>query len=142
MDLSSVSVDEYIVLQATLASIDNKEYECKSCLTKFRGRQDEKVMLEKSRVLKGCFQTSKVVFPIGNLEFRRCPGNYTAPVVFNFYELFEKYKSGTMPFSGGMAEQPNKIIEVFRIIGSYEYEKQKREIARQNGRRSQSQNRR
>lgn len=49
----------------------------------------------------------------------------------NYLEWHNKYEQGVLPFPGSMSEQPNKIIELFKMIDLYKQDKMKQEIQKQ-----------
>lgn len=53
------------------------------------------------------------------VSFRSCPGNVAARWIPDYIAVYLAYKKGKFPYSGGYLDQPNKIIEVFEIIGHH-----------------------
>ena len=70
-----------------------------------------------NRRSKGCFDYSTKAYRLGNFKYDTCIGNYAKPIDF-YIEAFTLFEKGIMPFKGTIAEQPNKIIEVFNIFAT------------------------
>jgi hypothetical protein len=140
-EISSITTEDYIKLKGTLYDLANRDFICSECVTKFKGRTDEKEMLRKTKTTRNCetVSTPSMLFQVYDLKSKRCPGNlFSREVVFH-YELFQKFKLGILPFQGSLSDQPNKIIEIFKIIEEWEIDRQKKEIEA-NGRRNLSKN--
>lgn len=125
-------------MRATLYAIDNPEFNCTSCLSKFSGRQDEEKMLSASRRVKSCASVgSQVVATIENddrsesIKFRTCPGNFFSYGSVSILGLHKHFKEGFLPFAGPLAAQPNKILEAFSLIDVYNNERLEKERKRQ-----------
>jgi len=75
-------------------------------------------MIEKgmrSRRSKGCFDFTSKAYRLENIRYNNCIGNHAVPIDF-FMEAFALFDKGIMPFDGALADQPNKIMEVFDLI--------------------------
>lgn len=123
-------------LKATLAVIDNAEWDCEKCLSKHAGRKDAEEMTQKMRAVKGCeTQMPVVIATIANnagtqkLSFKRCPGNFYSPHAGDVLKLHGLFKAGHLPFAGSVTEQPGKILEAFNVIDAYNQDKA--DLARQ-----------
>ena len=89
-------------------------------------------MIEKSRRVKGCWdQTVKPIARIGDISFTKCVGNYHAPIVLKYLEMYHAYEKGILPYRGSLSEQPNKILEIFGVITTHKHEKMIKEQKRQ-----------
>lgn len=74
--------------------------------------------MEKSRInrrSKGCFDYVTKAHRIDNIRYDSCIGNYAVPIEY-YIEAFRLYEKGILPFPGGLADQPNKIIAIFNLI--------------------------
>jgi hypothetical protein len=82
-------------------------------------------MTELARVNKGCFSVGeRVLHSISReINFKTCIGNFFEQDVLGWLEMHSKYESGMLPFSGSLMDQPNKAIEIFRIIGKYKQDR-------------------
>lgn len=76
---------------------------------------------DRKRKSKGCFDDTTKTYQVENVKFYTCIGNLVKPIDY-LLESFIQYEKGIMPFSGGLLEQPSKIIEVFNIIAHLKYE--------------------
>lgn len=104
--LSHVTVYESAVIRATLHAVDDVRFLCSKCKPT-------------TRESKGCTSISKNVRHElePDLKFRTCPGNFFSHQTLNFLEMHHQFESGVLPYRGSLGEQPNKIIEIFRVIG-------------------------
>jgi hypothetical protein len=129
---------EWIELKATLHAIDNREFICGECKSRYRGRQDEAEMTEKSRQIKGCYGIAERVLHHINREifFSQCVGNFFNFAAIGFLEMHHQYERGIMPYPGSLSDQPSKIIEIFRIIDAHKRDKIKQEQAQEQLRRT------
>lgn len=101
------------------------------CLNKHKGRSDYKEFTEKSRKLKGCYgEVSHIVSKDEDIEFKTCPGNFTNSSVYYYYELFQYYQKGIMPFSGTITEQPYKLSEIFGILQKFDLDRLEKQAKR------------
>ena len=48
----------------------------------------------------------------------RCPAKELPSQINDYIRMYNRYKKGWLPFSGGSEEQPNKIMQVFDILDS------------------------
>lgn len=98
--------------------MSNPDFICNTCIGKY---EDRPQLLEKRKRTKGCEQHYAV--PIHTIiqdnkvmRFTNCIGNYVSMSAVTFIEATRGFENGVMPFAGGYMEQPNKIMEIFRII--------------------------
>lgn len=131
-------MSEWIEVKATLHAIDNPQFQCNKCLSKFAGRHDEEAMLAKSRKLKACEeildQPRHFLGDKEEIQFSTCIGNFFSYSVVTYLDWQNKFEQGVMPFPGSFSEQPNKVIELFRVIDQYKQDKMKQEIQKQKNR--------
>ena len=121
---------EWVEIRATLHAMENKHLICGECQSTYKGRRDEEQMLARLKTSKACAtQMQKPVhFIASDLAFKTCPGNYYAPYLSTWLEAHQAYQKGILPFPGTLVEQPNKVMEVFRMIDSHINEKTEREL--------------
>jgi hypothetical protein len=122
-------MEEWIRLKSTLEAMDNRKFICGECKDSYKGRSDQARITQKMRESKGCFGVLQRDMHHIDKEilFSTCIGNYFDFSMTYFFELFNHYEKGVMPFPGTVMEQPNKIIEIFRVIQSYKNAKIERE---------------
>lgn len=116
--ISHVTVTESIGLRATLHAIDDDRFQCEKCKPA-------------TRPSKFCLTSSQNVAHVlePDLRFRKCPGNFFSFSSLNILEMHNSFEGGVMPYPGAFADQPNKVIEAFRIISVHKANM--REAARQ-----------
>jgi hypothetical protein len=132
--ISRLTNQDYIAIRSTLHALDNRDFYCDDCLSKYEGRRDADEMSKRARELKGC-ETVKnsVIHTVSSLTgkesilFRTCIGNFFDHSVIPLLEMEKQYQKGVLPYPGSLSEQPYKIIEAFRVIEHYRYEKLERD---------------
>lgn len=121
-------------IKATLYALDNRHFICGECLNTYRGRLDEEPMIERLRQSKACRDVRPTPIHTINREinFSTCIGNFFSSQIAQWYEPYRQYQNGILPFPGSMSEQPNKVIELFRLFGAHEAEKTEQQIKKNN----------
>lgn len=107
--ISNLTLLEQTHLRATLHIIDNDNFKCWKCP-------------ERAREAKRCVKPvdgPPFIELESDLKFKKCPGNYFSQSALQWLEMFNAFEKGTMPFNGSYSEQPNKIIDIFRVISTY-----------------------
>jgi len=139
-EISTLSNLEYIELSSTLAALSNQKYNCRHCLTQYSNRSDSQMITEKVRRIKNCEVVGEqYIHQIlqGNTQmmFSTCPGNFFSQSAMSWVEMSHSMEKGILPYPGGYMDQPNKAIEVLRIIQTErmsQMEKKRKEMARKN----------
>jgi len=128
-----MTIEDFVYLKGTLKVIEEKEFQCRLCLSKYKHYKNHDEMNEGLKKTKGCEkELPKPIFRIGEeLTFTRCVGNFYSESAYNWLDLFVQYEKGVMPFPGAMVDQPNKVIEIFKVIESYKQAKLKQEHDKQ-----------
>lgn len=103
--ISHVTVMESALLRATLHAVDDARFRCDQCRVE-------------TRKAKMCTEVSpNVHFKLEeDLWFKTCPGNFFSYQALNYLEMQQAFEIGALPYPGSLSDQPNKIIEIFRII--------------------------
>lgn len=116
--------NEYIVLKSTLHALDNRQFICGECKLKYGGSGYATNQQEKYQASKGCFKLSdRVLHTVKDIKYRTCIGNLFNYQATYLLEAFGKFELGTMPYPGSYLDQPNKIVDAFRIISSHKIDK-------------------
>ena len=103
---------EYVFLLAALeARLEPKKFNCFKCAASYKTEKNKKI----KRKSKGCYDYSTKVYRVENILYKTCIGNYNTSIDF-YLEAFSMYEKGVLPFKGTLANQPNKLIEIFNII--------------------------
>jgi len=134
MEISTVSSEEYVYLVSSLYILDEKKFQCGECQNQYRNHQ------KADEMTKGVMQSKFCVVPSdrhihnidGRIWFKKCIGNYFLQSTSFYLELFKQYENGVMPYCGALVDQPNKIIEIFRVIGQYRNEKEMKILKQKN----------
>ena len=119
-EISEVSLLEQIKVTATIESIFNNRWHCHTCLTKHQYKDNYEEYTEKERDFKRCRVVGDVALAkLEHFEFYTCVGNFTCDATSTLVDWFMKYQEhGLLPFSGGVADQPYKVIQYFQMIDS------------------------
>ena len=138
--MSGVSEDEYAQIVGSWLALTDKEFNCQSCLAKYAKRPNASRDTAYWREMKGCEGPIKItktgIMEKHHVQFMRCPGNFRTPQGVGWIMLWRSFdKTGALPYPGGVAEQPAKIMEIFSIIDSLRAETEaEAERAREHGR--------
>lgn len=125
-EISGLKISEWIEIRATLHAIENDQFNCSKCLTKYASRKDGEEMTEAMRKAKGCREVKEAALhSLGDeITFRTCPGNFYRPQVVSLLEASRKFEAGVMPYAGGLMDQPNKVVEIFGVMTAHRMERQ------------------
>lgn len=116
---------EYIELKSTLYALDDRRFLCSECLSQYAGRADYESMNMRLRESKACTEIRKQALHSLDDEilYRTCVGNFFKSECVSYLEMFQAYERGVLPFEGVLLDQPNKIMEIFRVIENYKHDK-------------------
>lgn len=135
--ISSLSWQEILEISGSLNASHNEEYNCNKCLAKFEGRTDEELMIKRNKERKNCetpanSRLHEIRLSEGrSIHLSRCPGNYTLENFSYYMDLYNAYQRGILPFEGSLSDQPNKVMEIFRLIQTFIDAKMKQEAEEQ-----------
>lgn len=74
--------------------------------------------------------------------FYKCPANFYSPIVAELSNHARHIENGLLPYSGGLLEQPAKLVELFNLLSTLRLEddieriKKQAMEAKKNGRKS------
>jgi len=121
-EISTMSVEEYAELSATLHTMGNDAFKCEMCLTRYKEDEDGRRRAEHHRKYRlGCFggDGNKVFVRLGSVAFHTCPGNYWSNESAGWIELWKVWTNqSVLPFAGAIVDQPAKIMEVFAALNA------------------------
>lgn len=108
--LSYVTEVDTFYLVTTFFAAAQPQYNCSNCLKKYSETY------RKTRK----FCTSPSETPItdyhGVIKYFQCPGSYFNHGYRLVIESYRRFQDGVLPYSGGLMEQPAKILEAFETI--------------------------
>jgi len=115
--ISEVSNEEFIYLVSTFWYRADENFNCFKCKKMFSASVRD--------TRKACFteRAKEIVNYNNSIKYFKCPSNFFNPAYSQIIDFFRHFQSGALPFSGGLFEQPAKIIEVFRLIENLENER-------------------
>jgi len=74
--------------------------------------------------MKGC--SGPIANPVAKYKdkivFYKCPANYYSPYVAELANHARHLENGLLPYSGGLLEQPAKLIELLNLLNSLRLE--------------------
>jgi hypothetical protein len=105
----------------------NKQYNCVSCKKRFNQEYRDKK--------RHCAASASKPVAIENgVKFFRCMGNYFNSGYICINDIVRNYRNGVLPFSGGIMEQPCKIMEMILTAESLIIEEEREQQRKANGR--------
>lgn len=110
--------------------MDNEKFQCVKCQSKYVGKNLQEVQ----RLLHCKTISSSPVQVLGDdreLTFYTCPGNFFCFACMELVHGYVMYEKGSLPYPGGLFEQPNKLIEAFDVIARYRHVKLEKDLAKQ-----------
>ena len=133
MKLSGVTDSDYLELVTGFEILSDKKWNCEACVR----TTDEATR----KAVKGC-QGGKTftLKPDGQtaIVLDRCLGNYYRASTGYWFRAFRQYQAGVLPFAGALMDQPAKVLDIFAVFESLEYDKA--EAARKNAERKAKKN--
>jgi len=110
-EISSVTNKDRVEIVSTLKALYDDRYYCNTCLIKYDDQQ---------RKHKFCETTAPAIIALHeNIQYQTCPGNFFSESALYWVKAEESFEKGIMPFEGSFMRQPNKAIEVMKIIGDF-----------------------
>lgn len=127
--LNEVTPEEYAVVVATFLVVSEPAMRCEKCLAQFN---DPKNSEHFRRNKLGCFGgDGKVFLKWAGVEFMTCPGNLFSFSVMEWIGFWNVWRNkGILPFQGGFAEQPAKVVDLFRLFDRLEEYRKESEAKR------------
>lgn len=118
MQLSGVTESDYLELIAGFEILSAKKWNCEACV-----RTTDAAT---RKAVKGCEGGKQFTLKQGDTAYTldRCLGNYYRPAVSQWYRAFKLFEKGILPFAGPLMDQPAKVLDIFSVYESLEYEKQ------------------
>lgn len=114
---SEVSIIEYVEIVCHY----NKSLSKPRIDPRIKKREYNKAAIEELNSKLGKEQISSLNLLVKDPKRFKC-------IYFNYYyELYNGYKNGILPFDGPLVKQPSKIIEVFNIFTMLELERQRKQ---------------
>lgn len=120
---------EWVSLKSSLHAAANTRFDCGTCLTSFASHPQGEKALQIERTAKACWGGNVERHVIADssgriLRFTTCIGNWSSDAWAHWLELHEAYRRGILPYPGSISDQPNKVIEIFRVIDGWQTERQ------------------
>lgn len=110
--VSFLDIHDQVGILSTYNAVTRKLFGCGECKKKYPQEQRKR--------LKGCH--SPIEKPVmvwrNKINFYKCPSNFYSPLISELISVASHFKSGLLPYEGGLFEQPSKLIEVFNFVNS------------------------
>lgn len=150
-EISTLTDNDYYELVSTFITFSQPKYRCSDCKLKYK---NDDVKREKYLENMACsYYANKPRHEYNpdfnnkdnpKIKYKNCIGNHYHGGWGMFINFISKYNEGSLPFEGGLMEQPAKFVDVMNLvhnlISEKEQEDQKRqqsiERSRQHGKRS------
>ena len=126
MQLSEISLYEYVTINATWHYVNHeRQFNCKKQLVKYQKHSEAQVedFLNKNGCQDRIIKT--VRHSVNNINFYSCICNFNNTFMSFYLEMHELYKKGIMPYQGGLDQQPAYLLEIFNVIDSLYFERNK-----------------
>lgn len=123
---SALLVDE-IFIRAGIRALYRSKYHCEKELEVLNKRiKDPNISQSHADILKekfalrskvkGCgYVIKSTVDTISCFVFNTCLCKFNIPIISDFIYMQNQFKNGILPFTGGLLDQPSKLIEILRI---------------------------
>lgn len=123
LEISTLSSQDDVYLTSTLHALSNQDFICSMCKVKYINRADGDRIGAKWRRIKGCESINTGPMPLHYIDkdsfrinYSTCIGNFFSPAVVAWVQAYRKFDKGIMPYAGGYMDQPNKALEILRVI--------------------------
>lgn len=127
MQVSEISMYDYITINATWHYVQNeRQFNCDKKIAEYE--KSNPIQVEDFLNKNGCRNRviKTVRHKVQNLEFYSCVCNFKSHTLGLYLEMHQLYKEGIMPFSGGFDQQPAQIMEIFSVLDSLYYHRNKK----------------
>jgi hypothetical protein len=118
--LNHLTFKEYVSLVATYFIQSDASFNCDQCLGMYPGREGRDQVIDQTRSRKYCWGVQpgdeKSGFTIGEMKFRICPGHFYSHEAALWIQTWFAYRLGSMPFDGGLMDQPAKMMEILDLL--------------------------
>jgi hypothetical protein len=108
--INDLTFSDVVGIYASIKIAFDKNYQCDKCRKRFaKSFRNQR---------KSCSLGKTLTHEWNGLKFYRCLGSFFNPGHFIINDLYRHYRNGILPFSGGLFDQPNKIIEALHLAES------------------------
>lgn len=68
--------------------------------------------------------TSKPLYRLDNYEYYTCTCTISDSMLINYFNLFDAYKNGILPYIGGYCDQHSLLDDIIQFISAYVHKKE------------------
>ena len=129
MDISSISIYELALLNATWLTLTVDEFKCEETERTLAKRKDADTAIKYIRTTKGCGVISKTPkVEIDGVEYFSClcHNNFKDISIHNSLWLHNQYNKGHLAFEGCLTEQPAKYVALMMLLDQLTSEHEQR----------------
>lgn len=126
-------------LWATAYAMNNQDFICSVCQSKYAKRPDGGALLKKVKLQKGCAFPPKqdlirhrIQTVSSTIGFSTCIGNYLDAGAMQWLEAYEHHKRGGNIFQRGIMKESNKVIDILRICRTNDLRQEQIRVQKQN----------
>ena len=122
MAVSTLTFSDEVTIRSSLHALADNRYLCTACTSHRNHEKIKKLYRCEDRAPE---PVHTVMQEDVVLKYDRCVGNYFNHQVVQWVEVANQADKGLLPFAGGYLEQPNKAIEIIRMIKGEQYRQAK-----------------
>ncbi len=129
MEISTISIADYALINATWLTLTVDEFKCEETEEALSKRKDAETAIEYMRKSKGCGVISKTPkVEIDGIEYYSClcHDNFKDHTVGESMWLYKQYEKGHLAFEGSLLDQPSKYVELIRLMEKLSFEHEQR----------------
>jgi hypothetical protein len=136
MEISSMSMDDYIRLTAHWYYTVDQKFQCHEKKRKIKERikipEAQENAIRMVDLQNGCNTISEQVkIRVDNVNYHSCFCRFLHPQFGYYLTLLETYEKGVPPYPGSTSEQPAKIMEILVLLQKLKLEHQEKVMAEQ-----------
>lgn len=123
LEISTLDIEETAQIVAHYNRLASKQ-ETNSVWDAYRerGMSEEQIAVLKERVKDQVGREVDAEYRSMGLQFTTSLENFEYPLMGQILTMYELWEKGTMPDSGPLLDQPNKIVEIMNLISGLKAE--------------------
>lgn len=110
---------DHLQISASFISSTDDEFRCKEIESLYAKREDGDLQIKLRREEQGCgVLTDDYKVEIDGFGFHSClcHDNFQFKGINDLIYMYNLFNKGVMPFPGSLMEQPNQLLEYFRLL--------------------------
>ena len=121
--ISSLTDSDYISIVSSFEVMTDNSLKCSMCKSKYRGSPERQAKLFEQKLCKTVIEKPRFVYmPVYNMlgyskiNYMTCTANLQSGQAMSLINSYKAFEDGTMPYSGGLMEQPSKFVEIMDLV--------------------------